>query len=783
MKSAIPLGRTLVLLAIFAAGLGGGSSTLGLEAVQYNHPGLVVDLAVGLWAWPLPIDWDGDKDLDLIVSCPDVPSNGIYFFENPGGEGKMPVFRPPVRLGPALGNVQVSYVDGQPRVLTPGTEHIDFLGLEFGKTRRIQLGKVKWGSGRIRGNQWKYVDYDGDGVLDLTVGIGDWGDYGWDNAFNERGEWTRGPLHGYVYLVHNAGSSEQPDFEKPVQITARGKPIDVFGMPSPNFADFDGDGDLDLICGEFLDGFTYFENTSSRTHPEYAAGRRLTHDGKPLAMDLQMITPTAVDWDHDGNVDLVVGDEDGRVALVEHSGRISAGTPQFLPPVYFRQQARDLKFGALVTPVSTDFDGDGDEDLVCGNTAGYVGYFENLDGGNPPRWAAPRRLNAGGKTLRIEAGPNGSIQGPCEAKWGYTTLSVADWDADQLPDLIVNSIWGKVVWYRNVGTPGKPEFAAAAPVEVQWPGQPPKPAWNWWDPAAKELATQWRTTPVAVDWTGNGLTDLVMLDHQGYLALFRRERCEGRLVLLPGERVFHDVKGQPLRLNSRSAGGSGRRKLCLVDFDGDGRRDLLANSRNADFFQNVSADGPPWALRNLGSLGERRLAGHTTSPTTVDWDGDGRRDLLVGAEDGHLYHLPYGQTSIGPKHFQMGGFTVEGRRFEIARLENGAKAFGNRGYTWCDLPDALQGWHYTRTCGGEAAAISVSTADPATVYLATATSQPGIDLAGWTQAEGLVLGYTDKGRTRMQVFRRELRPGQKLVLPQGNWSGGLLLVRASSEPK
>lgn len=54
--------------------------------------------------------------------------------------------------------------------------------------------------------------------------------------------------------------------------------------------------------------------------------------------------------------------------------------------------------------------------------------------------------------LRIMAGPNGSIQGPCEAKWGYTTLSVADWDHDGRPDLVVNSIWGKVVWFRNVGT-------------------------------------------------------------------------------------------------------------------------------------------------------------------------------------------------------------------------------------------------------------------------------------------------------------------------------------------
>jgi len=33
----------------------------------------------------------------------------------------------------------------------------------------------------------------------------------------------------------------------------------------------------------------------------------------------------------------------------------------------------------LVTPFSTDWDDDGDEDLVCGNSAGYIGFIENLD--------------------------------------------------------------------------------------------------------------------------------------------------------------------------------------------------------------------------------------------------------------------------------------------------------------------------------------------------------------------------------------------------------------------
>jgi len=56
-------------------------------------------------------------------------------------------------------------------------------------------------------------------------------------------------------------------------------------------------------------------------------------------MDLEMIVPVAIDWDKDGDVDLVVGQEDGRVALVENTGRVVDGMPQFLPAKFFRQQA------------------------------------------------------------------------------------------------------------------------------------------------------------------------------------------------------------------------------------------------------------------------------------------------------------------------------------------------------------------------------------------------------------------------------------------------------------
>lgn len=615
-----------------------------LEPLKYNNPGLVVDLGVGLWAWPLPMDFDGDGDLDLVVNCPDKPSNGVYFFENVSGSTKknaMPVFKPGRRISKGMHNVQVSYVDGKEVVLSPGKVYPEFRksGIDAGSSLPL---KAAVHPSKVRANMWRMVDFDGDGRNDIIVGAGDWSDYGWDNAYNSDGNWTNGPLHGYVYYVRNEGSNESPKYASPVKVIADGQAVDVFGWPSPNFGDFDGDGDLDLLCGEFLDGFTYFQNIGTRREAQYAAGVRLkASSGRELVMDLQMITPVATDWDLDGDLDLIVGDEDGRVAFIENTGKLTEGAiPVFAEPAYFQQEAEDLKFGALSTPYGVDWDGDGDEDIISGNTAGYIAFFENLGGhGSKTKWAAPEYLQTEGKVLRILAGPNGSIQGPAEAKWGYTTQTVADWDGDGLPDVIVNSIWGKIHWYKNLSTKGASKLSAAIPIEVEWEGQQPHLAYGWLRPEGKELLTQWRTTPVAVDWNQDGLMDLVMLDHEGYLCFFERKKIGDDLKLLPPQRVFCDESGKPLQLNSRIAGGSGRRKVCIVDWDGDGKLDILENSESASLLRQVKSQDGKWFFKNEGLMSTRKISGHTTSPTVIDLEGNGVPDLLVGAEDGRFYFM------------------------------------------------------------------------------------------------------------------------------------------------
>ncbi len=86
--------------------------------------------------------------------------------------------------------------------------------------------------------------------------------------------------------------------------------------------------------------------------------------------------------------------------------------------------------------------------------------------------------------------------------------------------------------------------------------------------------------PLAIDFDGDNKLDLVALDQEGYLTL---RRSGGK-----AERIFVDEDYQPLRLNNRSSGRSGRAQISLSDWDSDGRLDLLVNSQNAAWYRNVA---------------------------------------------------------------------------------------------------------------------------------------------------------------------------------------------------
>ncbi|MBI4902170.1 MAG: VCBS repeat-containing protein [Acidobacteria bacterium] len=602
------------------------------DRITYGREGVRGRLAVGLWGHPAPIDFDGDGNIDLIVGCADRPYNGIYLFRNIGTNAE-PLFDRAEWMGPGKKDLVAADFNGDGKI------DLAFSGGYFSDVRTNRLSRpVRVKLDRDyhigRDDLWYPVDWDGDGRIDVLAGVSDWREYGWDDAYNAKGEWMRGPLHGQVYFHRNTGSNENPAYAKPVALTAGGKLLDQYGSPAPNPVDWFGKGRLDVITGNFIDSLTLYANNGRGLD----AGVPLQAAGSPIKLDLCMIQPRVVQWRADRGPSVIVAEEDGTISLFENSAP-RGSVPQLQAERKLMQVDPYVKSGALSRPTAVDWNGDGRLDLIAGNSAGYVQYFENTGTREQPAFTDRGYLHGGGKVIHRMAGPNGSIQGPAETKWGYSNPVVADWDLDGKLDLIVNDIWGDVVWYRNTGSKTAPQLAAAASLEVEWQGRPPKPEWVWWEPKPKQLLTQWRTTPRVVDWDRDGLPDLVMLNHQGYLCLFRRARVDGQLRLMPPERIFLNHTGRFLNLANGRAGASGRRKIDFADMDGDGDLDLITDSDEGPVWhENIGSQQKP-VMQSRGTVVKAKLSGHNPTPTIVDFNGDGKLDLIVGAEDGFFYYF------------------------------------------------------------------------------------------------------------------------------------------------
>jgi len=650
-------------------------SLKGLQKLSYNNPGLLVDLDAGFKSVPLPMDFDGDGDYDLLISESGAYIEaGIFYFENISGNVEMPVFRRGMkvsyerrRLGADGVSFEVTTIDNQTHVITPDRVKEKLLIYKnipqnvFWDDNEIQLPEKAYEYlHHYKNTQWKMIDLDGDGIKDMVF-----------TAFNSRSPRLRGvgsaerkkafkkaPKHHQLVFMKNKGSNENPVFENPVEILKeKGVPLAKGIALKPMFADYDNDGDFDFIAigkPNNADDFDvkwknnfllFFENIGTRSNYKFTDGKALTNNGIPVRFDSRStIHLTAIDWNKDGNIDIIGGEESGRVSFIKNTGKITNRIPEFLPPQFFQQEAKYVDFGALTTPCVFDWDGDGLEDIISGNEMGYIGFVKNL-GGKVPHWDKPKLLETNGKPIRIiknEALPNTE-----EPIWGYSTISVGYWDEDKLPDILLNDHNGNVIWFKNTGSSTNPKLSNPQPIEVDWNGVPLKPIWVPGTSNKNELLAPWRTTPLIFDFNKDGLNDLVMLDHEGFLAVYLRSKKDNKLVLGPPERNFVDLSGEPVLLNQRTGSSSGRLKFTFSDWDGDGLEDLIVSSKPAvDWMKNMGEKDGKIVLQYMGRVISRTLMGHTDGPVTADWNKDGIPDLLVGTEHGVFYYWQRNNTEV-----------------------------------------------------------------------------------------------------------------------------------------
>lgn len=339
----------------------------------------------------------------------------------------------------------------------------------------------------------------------------------------------------------------------------------------------------------------------------------------------------------------VIGGE-GVFDYYAYLGPHEAGV-QYDDPRTILVEKGDLYTGTLGVPNVVDWDGDGNLDLLSGNSEGEFLFWKNRGTNEQPdfHWKG-ERIMAGGRELVVRPGYY-DIQGPMEASWGYTAPTVFDWNNDGLLDLVWSDATASFYVALNRGT--KEQANLELPKKIHFDGLP--------------LWGTWRVKP-AVAKVGDRVA-MMIFDEDDALHLYWRVSdtrvSDGGKVKLENGQPITSYSARTPRYGSR-----GRCKLSLFDWDNDEVLDLLIGTPRTASIPSPDRGMPNGTLKSYEALQvmwmknvgtnetpifrepeQFRLNGkdiyigqHANSPTPcMLGDTSEGANLLVGCESGRLY--------------------------------------------------------------------------------------------------------------------------------------------------
>ncbi|PZD74996.1 Leukotoxin [Acaryochloris thomasi RCC1774] len=257
--------------------------------------------------------------------------------------------------------------------------------------------------------------------------------------------------------------------------------------------------------------------------------------------------PTLVDVDGDGDFDLVAGDSDGALRYFENTG--GATTPSYSEQTGTNNPFNGIDVGDDSSPAFADIDGDSDLDLLVGGNNGGVQleYFENIGSATNPSFSAQTGTN----------NPLGRLS------VGYdNSPTFADIDGDGDFDLVVGDDTNQLSYFENTGSATSPSFSQITGTNNPFEG----------------IGQGINSSPTLVDVDGDGDLDLVVGNGNYTLSYFENIGSATNPSFSAQTGTNNPFDG----LNFGSAFGSVT--PTFADVDGDGNLDLVSGTGQLSFF-------------------------------------------------------------------------------------------------------------------------------------------------------------------------------------------------------
>ncbi len=537
----------------------------------------------------------------------------------------------------ADGKVHGIWLNGAQLVCTV----LDIEGRAFKETGRIDLPDLPGGPGNVG------LLPNPDGSVEILLQIGDGvpykpTDFGGRapeyRPYDGAGVWRGGFPYVFLYAVTLPAAFVGPAANaRQISPTDHEVQMSYSHITSVNL----GSGrERDVLCGSWYGGLYYYRNRAA-TGLELAPRRHIVDAyGNAHRHPVIHPGPTAYPQRDTGYSDLIAAGEGG-LYYYRFSGAFTGeDKPIYDDPVPVLEEKADLYAGTLPVPNVVDWDGDGVMDIVSGNSEGRVLFFRNIGSNAAPAFAPGAPIEAGGRPIDIQPGYRDDIQGPGEARWGYACPAVADWNGDGLPDILMSDSTARHTIYLNRGAPQAPALEAGSPLYLD----------------GLDLHGTWRVKP-AVAKLGEQMAYVALDDDDEFHLYWRLDDYN----LSDGSKLRLD-DGAVIKANSLSAGGTGRLKLNLADWDRDGLVDMIVGTPRHGSVPNPETGLPqslglPGSavlfLRNVGSntapvfkfpeimtfRGEPIFLGqHACGPTVADFGDPNGPDMLVGEEGGRIIY-------------------------------------------------------------------------------------------------------------------------------------------------